>query len=118
MEQAMFEWKDDYKIGVKIIDDAHKQLFSIVSRIMRNFTEADFERNKMTCIEAIKYLKSYTMQHFAEEEEYQRSIGYHGYVNHKKVHDNMRDVVVPALEREITSSRYSRESMEDRKSVV
>ncbi len=112
MEQAMFEWKDDYKIGVKIIDDAHKQLFSIVSRIMRNFTEADFERNKMTCIEAIKYLKSYTMQHFAEEEEYQRSIGYHGYVNHKKVHDNMRDVVVPALEREITSSRYSRESME------
>ncbi|MDE5742350.1 MAG: hemerythrin domain-containing protein [Oscillospiraceae bacterium] len=112
MEQAMFEWKDDYKIGVKIIDDAHKQLFSIVSRILRNFTEADFERNKMTCIEAIKYLKSYTVQHFAEEEKYQRSIGYSGYVNHKKVHDNMRDVVLPALEREVTQSRYSRESME------
>lgn len=112
MEQTMFEWKDDYKIGVEIIDNAHKQLFSIVSRILRNFTDADFERNKMTCIEAIKYLKNYTIQHFAEEEEYQRSIGYSGYVNHKKVHDNMRDVVVPALEREITQSRYSRESME------
>lgn len=112
MEQAMFEWKDDYKIGVEIIDNAHKQLFSIVSRILRNFTEADFDRNKMTCIEAIKYLKSYTIQHFAEEEEYQRKIGYSGYLNHKKVHDNMRDVVVPALEREITQSCYSRESME------
>lgn len=112
MEQAMFEWKDDYKIGVEVIDNAHKQLFSIVSRIIKNFMDADFERNKMTCIEAIKYLKSYTIQHFKEEEEYQRSIGYSGYVNHKKVHDNMRDVVVPALEREVTQSRYSRESME------
>ena len=96
----MFEWKDDYKIGVDIIDNAHKQLFSIVSRILRNFTEADFERNKMTCVEAIKYFKNYTLKHFAEEEEYQRKIGYEGYVNHKKAHDNMRDVVVPALERD------------------
>lgn len=111
MEQDMFEWKDDYKIGVEIIDNAHKQLFSIVSRIMKNLTDENFERSKMTCIEAIKYLKSYTIQHFAEEEEYQRSIGYSGYVNHKKVHDNMRDVVVPALEREVVSSRYSREAM-------
>lgn len=112
MEQVMFEWKDDYKIGVDIIDNAHKQLFSIVSRILKNFTEADFERNKMTCVEAIKYLKHYTMKHFAEEEEYQLKIGYMGYINHKKAHDNMRDVVIPALEREMTQSRYSKESME------
>lgn len=112
MEQVMFEWKDDYKIGVDIIDNAHKQLFSIVSRILKNFTEADFEKNKMTCIEAIKYLKNYTIKHFAEEEEYQLKIGYMGYKNHKKAHDNMRDVVVPALEREMTQSRYSKASME------
>lgn len=111
MEHEMFEWKDDYKIGVPSIDEAHKQLFSIVSRILRNFTESNFERNKTTCIEAIKYLKGYTIQHFADEEKYQRSIGYSGYYNHKKIHDNMRDVVVPALEREIISSRYSKESM-------
>ena len=74
VEQAMFEWKDDYKIGVDIIDNAHKQLFSIVSRILRNFTEADFERNKMTCVEAIKYFKNYTLKNFAEEEEYQIKI--------------------------------------------
>ena len=29
MEQNIFEWSDDYSIGVKEIDDAHKQLFSI-----------------------------------------------------------------------------------------
>lgn len=111
-EQTVFEWSDDYNIGVKVIDDAHKQLFSIVSRIIRNLMDNNYEKNKMTCIEAIKYLKSYTIKHFAEEEAYQLSIGYKGYKVHKKVHDNMRDVVVPALEREVTSSGYSIESME------
>lgn len=112
VEQAMFEWSDEYNIGVKNIDDAHKQLFSIVSRILRNITDANFEKNKMTCIEAIKYLKSYTIKHFTEEEAYQLSIGYPGYKMHKRVHDNMREVVVPALEREMVSSCYSKESME------
>lgn len=111
-EQNIFEWSNDYSIGVKEIDDAHKQLFSIVGRIIRNFMDNNFEKNKMTCIEALKYLKSYAVKHFAEEEAYQLSIGYHGYKMHKKVHDNMRDVVIPALEREVTTSGYSMESME------
>ena len=70
------------------------------------------KKNKITCVEALKYLKSYAIKHFAEEEAYQLSIGYHGYKMHKKVHDNMRDVVIPALEREVTSQGYSMESME------
>lgn len=112
MEQEIFEWSDDYSIGVKAIDDAHRQLFSIVGRIIKNFMDNNFEKNKMTCIEAIKYLKSYSIKHFAEEEAYQLSIGYHGYKMHKKVHDNMRNVVIPSLEREVTSQGYSMESME------
>lgn len=112
VEQNIFTWSDDYNIGVKVIDDAHKQLFSIVGRIIRNFMDNNFEKNKTTCVEAIKYLKSYAVKHFAEEEAYQISIGYRGYKMHKKVHDNMRDVVIPALERELTSQGYSMESME------
>lgn len=112
VEQDIFEWSDEYTIGVKIIDDAHKQLFTIVGRIIKNFMDNNFEKNKMTCIEAIKYLKNYAIKHFGEEEAYQISIGYPGYKMHKKVHENMRDVVIPALEREVTSQGYSMESME------
>lgn len=112
MEQEWFEWKSDYEIGVPIIDNAHRQLFAIVSRILRNFVDGNFEKNKTTCIEAIKYLKSYTVKHFIEEEAYQREISYAGYENHKKVHDNMREVVIPALERELTANCYSLESMQ------
>lgn len=112
MEQEIFEWKDEYEIGVEVVDRAHKQLFSIVNRIINNFTDMDFEKNKMTCIEAIKYLKSYTIKHFAEEEAYQHSINYAGYKVHKKIHDNMRDVVIPALEKEVVAKSYSKESLE------
>lgn len=108
----MFEWKADYEIGAKVVDSAHKQLFSIVNRIVRNFNDSDFEKNKTTCIEAVKYLKSYTIQHFAEEEAYMRSIDYKGLKLHKKIHDNMRDVVVPALSRDVISGCYSKESLE------
>ena len=112
MEQEVFEWKEEYEIGVAEIDRAHKQLFSIVNRIINNFMEMDFEKNKMTCMEAIKYLKSYTIKHFAEEEAYQRSINYGGYKVHKKIHDNMRDVVIPALEKEVTAKSYSKDALE------
>lgn len=112
MNQEIFEWKDDYNLNVKVLDDAHKQLFSIVGRIIRNFTDNNFEKNKMTCIEAVKYLKNYSLKHFAEEEAYQLSIGYSGYKIHKKVHDNMREIVIPALDREMTASDYSIESIE------
>lgn len=112
MEHDAFEWKDEYRIGVDAIDNAHKQLFSIVNRIIRNFMDKNFEKNRTTCIEAIKYLKSYTIKHFSEEEDYQLSIGYAGYKTHKKIHDNMRTVVIPALEKEIMAKSFSKEALE------
>ncbi|MCM1577444.1 MAG: hemerythrin family protein [Ruminococcus sp.] len=112
IENTYFEWSDDYSIGVKVIDNAHKQLFTIVSRILRNLVSGDFSRNKLTCIEAVKYLKDYTVKHFAEEEAYQLSVNYPGYKVHKQIHDNMRDVVVPALEAEMIVNDYSQSSVE------
>lgn len=112
MEQEVFEWKEEYNIGVDKIDNAHKELFALVNRIINNFMDRNFDKNKVTCMEAIKYLKSYTIKHFAEEEEYQLSINYPGYKTHKKVHDNMRNVVIPALEKEVAIKSYSKESLE------
>ena len=48
MEQEVFEWKDDYNIGVEKIDSAHKELFSLVNRIINNFMDKNFDKNKMT----------------------------------------------------------------------
>ena len=64
----VFQWKDQYSIGVEEIDAAHQKLFSIVRRLLKNILSGDYEKNKKTCIEAVKFLKQYTIEHFAQEE--------------------------------------------------
>ena len=108
----IFAWKDQYCIGVEEIDSAHQRLFAVVRRLLKNLYGGDYEKNKLTCIEAVKYLKKYTVQHFAEEEAFQRKIGYGGYENHKRIHDSMREVTIPALEKQMAITNYSEKSVE------
>lgn len=103
------KWNERFNIGVGIVDKAHQRLFSIVHRLM-NFSE-DEKRSQWACAEGIKYFKSYAVKHFAEEEEYMRTIDYNGYAMHKRLHDNMRDKVLPALEKDLEDSGYSEESI-------
>ena len=104
------KWNDRFNIGVEIVDRAHKKLFSIVGKLL-SLTE-DAEKQKHACQEGIKYFKSYTMKHFAEEEAYMRKIGYPDYEIHKSLHDNMQNHTLPALEQEMESQDYSAESIQ------
>ena len=102
----VFQWKAQYSIGVEEIDAAHQKLFSIVRRLLKNILSGDYEKNKKTCIEAVKFLKQYTIEHFAQEEAYQLKIGYGGYETHKRIHTNMRDVTIPALEKQMLETDF------------
>lgn len=104
------KWNDRFNIGVEIVDHAHKKLFSIVGKLL-SLTE-DAEKQKHACQEGIKYFKSYTMKHFAEEEAYMKKIGYPDYEIHKRLHDNMQNHTLPALEEEMESQNYSAESIQ------
>lgn len=104
------EWNDRFCIGVEIVDKAHKRLFSIVRKLI-NLSE-DEKKSKWACAEGIKFFKNYTVKHFAEEEEYMRSINYCGYDMHKHLHDVMRDKTIPALEEDLEKSDYSKEAMQ------
>lgn len=108
----IFQWRSQYCIGVDEIDEAHQRLFSIVRRLIKNLNTGDYERNKKTCLEAVKYLKKYTVEHFAQEEAYQIKIGYGGYENHKRIHTDMREITLPALEKQMTESDFSKKSVE------
>lgn len=106
-----FQWSDEYCIGVEEIDQAHMKLFTIIRRLTKNLMLNNYNKNKLTCIEVVKYLKQYALEHFAQEEAYQLKIGYGGYANHKRIHDHMRNVTIPALERKMELSDYSEESV-------
>ncbi|MDE6853157.1 MAG: hemerythrin domain-containing protein [Lachnospiraceae bacterium] len=104
------KWNDRFNIGVEVVDKAHKRLFSIVSKLIS--LNEDETKQQHACKEGIKYFKSYTMKHFAEEEAYMKSIDYEGYEIHKSLHDDMCYHTIPALEHELESQQYSSESIQ------
>jgi len=104
------KWNDQFNLGVEVIDKAHRKLFSIVNKLI--VLSEDSVKQRYACQEGIKYFKGYTLRHFAEEEEYMRKIAYRKYDKHKQIHDNMRDIVIPSLEKEMEEENYSEESVQ------
>lgn len=104
------QWRDRFNIGVEMIDQAHRRLFSIVQKMMDLYVER--HEKKFACVEGIKYFKAYALKHFAEEEAYMRKIGYSGYLAHKKIHDKMRYETLPELERLLYESDFSTEMVQ------
>lgn len=104
------EWQDRFCIGVEIVDQAHRKLFSIVQKILDLYVEK--HENKFACVEGIKYFKAYAIKHFAEEEAYMREIGYPGYWAHKRIHDRMKRETLPSLERALYASDFSTEAVQ------
>ena len=103
------EWKDEYNVGCDYVDQAHRKLFSILQKTELLCKDEDYEKNRFACIESIKFLKNYTMTHFAQEEGFMRERGYAGYEIHKRLHDELRMETIPALEDKLSESNYARE---------
>lgn len=104
------KWNNRFNIGVDVIDKAHQKLFSIVGKLLA--LNEDATKQQHACREGVKYLKSYTFKHFLEEEAYMQSVNYSGYEIHKSLHDNMRDNLLPALEKELEEQQYSVEAVQ------
>ncbi|SMC21052.1 hemerythrin [Clostridium acidisoli DSM 12555] len=92
----MFEMKDEFRTGIKIIDEEHEKLFEIAERVYQ-LLKNPFTTDKYDKIVLIlEELKNYTEFHFKDEEEYMASINYTGLFTQKvqhaefiKVFDNM-----------------------------
>lgn len=102
-------WHDSYNMDVDFLDREHKSLFSTMNKLLR--ISENEEKSEWVCQEGAKYLKNHTLEHFAHEEEYMRSIGYSDYELHKRLHDDFRHGTLPALEREMEETNYSLESI-------
>lgn len=103
------KWNKRFNIGVDSIDNAHRKLFSIVHKLVH--LSKDENNGQWACAEGVKYFKSYAIEHFTDEEAYMQSIGYKEYEIHKRLHDDMRYKTLPALEKDLTQSNYSQESI-------
>ncbi|MCI8439665.1 MAG: response regulator [Oscillospiraceae bacterium] len=106
-----FEWKEEYNIGVDIIDQEHQRLFRIINRLFAA-REGDERESQWACQEGIKYFQGHAIKHFVEEESYMLSIGYKGFDRHRSIHKGFRENTLPALEQELVRTGYSPEAMD------
>ena len=76
-----FEWREEYDVGVEVIDQEHRRLFRIIDKLFR--FKAEEKDSQWTCQEGIKFFKGHAVKHFADEESYMASIGYEGLEQHR-----------------------------------
>ncbi len=103
-------WKDEYNIGVDIIDKEHQELFAIISKLFG--LKEEKKKNQRVWQEGVKYLKEHTMGHFENEELYMASIGYEDLEIHRRLHRGFRENTLPALEQEMEREDYSPASVD------
>lgn len=107
---AQFVWKEEFNIGVEVIDKEHKKLFKIINKLLA-FKEEEATR-QWACREGIKFFKGHAVRHFEDEEEYMESIQYEGLEQHRRLHEGFRENTLPALEQELEQSEYSPDAVE------
>jgi hemerythrin len=81
------EWKDEYSVGIKEIDDQHKYFISLLNDLY-NAIVAGKSREDLK--ELFLYLADYAEKHFATEEKYFDEFNYDGAAEHKAKHQEMR----------------------------
>lgn len=102
----MYHFTDDCLIGIEMIDNEHRKLFSIINDtedLLKNeILEDKYDRTR----EMLERLKTYAEEHFRHEEEYMESIKHPELQFQKKQHlifcskISEADVVVPSSEQQ------------------
>jgi hemerythrin len=85
---SMFVWKNEFEIGIKIIDDQHKELFRIANSAYELLNDEYVVDKFNKIMDLIEKLRDYCEYHFQCEENYQLEIGYKKYFSHKVEHDD------------------------------
>lgn len=82
----LFPWDDSYSVGVRVIDDQHRKLVSLLNDL-HDAMRVGKARSILGRI--FEDLVAYTKYHFSTEERLMEQHGYDGYAAHKAEHDDL-----------------------------
>ena len=86
----MFEWDENYSVGIQSIDNQHKELF----RHLNNLLEAMKQGQANAIItQTISEVERYAIIHFQKEEFFFQRFNFPGSAEHIKEHQNFREKV-------------------------
>lgn len=83
-----FIWDESLSIGVKNIDNQHKELFSRINLLVLAMKEG---KGKDEVIKTLNFLEEYVIKHFTEEEEIQKKNNYPKYNIQHKQHEEFKN---------------------------
>jgi hemerythrin len=82
----MFEMKEEYKLGIPLIDKQHERLFEIGNRAYQLLKDSYSIDKYDKIVSIINELSEYTVIHFKDEEAYMESINYKKLFTQKMEH--------------------------------
>lgn len=79
------QWRDSYAIGIKEIDDQHKQLFDSIDKL---FEACNQGKGKEEVGNTLDFLEDYTKVHFSDEQKLHQKYNYPEATSHRAIHEN------------------------------
>lgn len=86
----MIEWEEKYELGIPVIDEQHKELIRLTSKLSELLTDAvqgDDIFDEM--VEIIQAVTAYTVYHFKYEEQLFEKLGYDAKESHIEEHNKL-----------------------------
>jgi len=93
----LISWSEAFSVGIKIIDDQHQELFTLVND-MFNHVVGDAQAEKVYFKQVIQKAVDYVKVHFSTEEEIMLHAHFPGYGEHKKAHDTFVKTIVEKVQ--------------------
>jgi hemerythrin len=79
-------WSERYETGIGILDLQHQELFEFIETLAASFREgAATQKIRL----ALKFLASYTVNHFKTEEAFMKEMGYPSFMAHVAEHSQL-----------------------------
>ncbi|MDR2135410.1 MAG: bacteriohemerythrin [Treponema sp.] len=92
-KKQIVEWHDSYSVGIRLVDDQHKELINLTNRL-HEASVLGWDKSKVAFMSAIRAAVDYVGYHFSTEEKIMKRVNYPDYKNHKKEHaDFVKEVL-------------------------
>jgi len=82
----MLRWDESYSVGIRKFDAQHRNFFQILDNLIQNV-----DKGSDAVREVIDGLLRYVTEHFHEEENLMRTLGYPGYEEHVREHGKLME---------------------------
>jgi hemerythrin len=87
-------WKDEYRIGVELVDEQHQELFKRLGDFIQNVrSDKEKSEKKKEVEKTLNFMGEYVVTHFDAEEALQKKYNYPDFEKHHQIHEDFKTEV-------------------------